>query len=517
MSDPSELDITEPFLAEAWAKLSPRDRIRLLSDSPKTLWLFGAGASHHYDLNSWGVPIPLANGFFEAFNELPTSRTFSAHVGPFVSYLNHYRDVRPDRVHEFKENIEAFMTSVECELLEIKKVKEKKGRLAREEYAKMLSVVTAMNNMTFILANVINEAQNGPSRSLYTYLLEFCGPKDVFVTFNWDTLLDRALAATGGWSPANGYGLSFSATLDSAWLKTAMGSSSFSTNWRLLKLHGSTNWLVPYSSIDFQTLEPTGMVPHSDQIFLYWQSTLSFNTHNSRWRGGYAPTCYGYYPPNIPAEYFERSQLAAKPGYTFVQVNPGGVFSPFKEPSADGVPSSPLLITPVKQKRYEDYATSIERVWQAAEVEFQEVERIVVIGYSFPETDTRPLQMMRDALSMRSGFIDVHIVAPDAEQIASRIGVEYLKHAKSHSLHSGKFEDYIEFLAQSAHELMKRAAAGSGDVEEWLKRLFVMEAIALSDGLPFRDLSTDEAVEEGERLAEKEVDSPEVAGLDDTK
>jgi hypothetical protein len=48
---------------------------------------------------------------------------------------------------------------------------------------------------------------------------------------------------------------------------------------------------------------------------------------------------------------------------------------------------------------------------------------------------------------------------------------------------------------------MKRAAAGSGDVEEWLKRLFVMEAIALSGGLPFRDLSTDEAVEEGERLA----------------
>jgi hypothetical protein len=25
------------------------------------VWLFGAGASHHYNLNPWGVPVPLAN------------------------------------------------------------------------------------------------------------------------------------------------------------------------------------------------------------------------------------------------------------------------------------------------------------------------------------------------------------------------------------------------------------------------------------------------------------------------
>ena len=95
MSTPNEIDITDQFLAAAFAKLSPRDRIRILDDAPKTLWLFGAGASHHYDLNSSGVPVPLANGFFEAFNSLPTSRGFDAHVGPFVSYLNHCRGVRP--------------------------------------------------------------------------------------------------------------------------------------------------------------------------------------------------------------------------------------------------------------------------------------------------------------------------------------------------------------------------------------------------------------------------------------
>lgn len=181
MSHLEEVNVTEPFLGFAWENLSPRDRIRILDDAPKTLWLFGAGASHHYNLNSRSVPVPLANGFFEAFHNLPTSSGFSAHVGPFVSYLNEYRGVRPDRVYEFKENIEAFMTSVERELLEIK---EKGGEPSAEDFSKVLSLAMAMNNMTFIFANVINEAQNGPSDSLYSYLLDFCGPNDTFVTFN---------------------------------------------------------------------------------------------------------------------------------------------------------------------------------------------------------------------------------------------------------------------------------------------------------------------------------------------
>jgi hypothetical protein len=87
--------------------------------------------------------------------------------------------------------------------------------------------------------------------------------------------------------------------------------------------------------------------------------------------------------------------------------------------------------------------------------------------------------MMRNALAARPGSVEVHIVAPDAEQISVRIGADDLSHAKSVSLHSGKFEDYIEFLYRGAPELMKRAASESTDVEGWLKLLYVMEVLAL--------------------------------------
>ena len=47
--------VGDPFLVYCWENLAPRDRAKILAGSPKTIWLFGAGASHHYDLNLRGA------------------------------------------------------------------------------------------------------------------------------------------------------------------------------------------------------------------------------------------------------------------------------------------------------------------------------------------------------------------------------------------------------------------------------------------------------------------------------
>jgi hypothetical protein len=131
-------EVEDHFLSFAWLNLTPNNRARVLSRAPKTFWLFGAGASHHYDLNAFGVPIPLANGFFEAFHRLPTSQGFQAGVGPSISFLQHYRGVRADEVHNFAENIEEFMTSIEREL---QTLKESKGgdSFTREQFERVVS------------------------------------------------------------------------------------------------------------------------------------------------------------------------------------------------------------------------------------------------------------------------------------------------------------------------------------------------------------------------------------------
>ena len=444
-----------------------------MANAPRTAWWFGAGASHHYALNANGVPLPLANGFFEAFHNLPTFQGFQAHVGHFISYLLQYREVRPLDLPQWKENVEDFMTSVEAEIDELKAAKATKGDLNIDGQSKVFSVASVFNNLGFILASVVNEAQNGPSESAYRYLLHFCGPEDAFITFNWDTLLDRALVDTGGWSPNDGYGLSFSAVLDGGWKAMVEGNRQFSTNWKLLKLHGSTNWLVPYMHVNFQTLEYISLVPESDRVFLYWQSTMPYGTHKSRWRGGYVPTCYCYYPPNIPESYFYEAELAPKPGHVFLKVTPK-LFSAFDEPDSAGIPASAVLITPVRQKKFDSYQSTINKLWAQARDALKITDTIVIIGYSFPPTDTRTLNLLGDALAERPKEIAVEIVAPDAADIISRIGEKRLANARSVAQRNVKFEEYLEILAGQIPALMKKAMGDYEEVREWVEKIYLL-------------------------------------------
>ena len=465
----------DPFLAFMWDNLSPRDRIKVLNEMPKTVWFIGAGASHHYAMNSRGVNVPLANGFFEAFNSLPTSEGFQAHVGPFISYLLHSRGIKPAEVPNWRENIEEFMTSIEREVDELRQRINNQSELDSIDTEKKFSLTTTFNNLTFIFANVINEAQNGPSYSAYHDLLRFCGPKDIFVTLNWDTLLDRALADSGCWTPNSGYGFSFSSIMDGTWMPEIESSLVIPTDWRLIKLHGSTNWLVPYIGLVPVSLEYQAIIPEIDKIFLYWHSAVPYETYRERWRGGYAVTCYGYYPPNLPISAFSEASLSAPPGHVKLRVIPINIFSPFQEPTDTGIDSSPLLITPVRQKKYERYASIIERLWQQAHESLSSADRIVIIGYSLPPTDTRPLEMLRAALETRKGAVSVEIVDPYANDVALRIGDNYLSNAKKVTIHSLTFEDYLGLLWKNAPRMMKQAAERYDEVSNWISLIYKLK------------------------------------------
>src|SRR5579871_2485737 len=474
MSDATTVEnMDDSFLQFCWQNLAPEARARILAKTPKTFWLFGAGASHHYDLNAFGISVPLASGFFKAYHNLPVSQRFDYHVGPLNNFLEEYRDVTPETIEQFDENIEAFMTSVESELEQIKAMA-KDHHLTGAEYARALSYSMVFTNMNFIFASVLNEAQNGSPMSLYRNLLEFCSPNDLFVTFNWDTLLDRALLDSGGWNPNIGYGLKFRAVLDGSWKNAMEGDAKFVTNWKLLKLHGSTNWLVPHMGVDFNEWEFQTTVADTSDVFLYWHSALPYPTFKNRWRGGYVPTTYCYYPPNLPAEFFTEQQLSAPPGKVFFKAS-FRFLSPFEENDPAGtIPSSPVLITPVRQKKYDIYRTSIQDLWAQAVKGLEDAGRIVIIGYSFPLTDMKALDLFRGLLATRGKNLILEIVAPDAEDIAKRIGKEYLEHAREIKLHKMVFEEYVELLAESTSFLMRQAASDDSEIKAWLEKMHAL-------------------------------------------
>jgi hypothetical protein len=101
-------------------------------------------------------------------------------------------------------------------------------------------------------------------------------------------------------------------------------------------------------------------------------------------------------------------------------------------------------------------------------------DRIVIIGYSFPPTDIRPLELIRNVLTERKGNISVDIVAPDAEDIGCRIGKEHLSKAKNVVIHSIKFEEYLSILYNDVPNMMKIAATKYDEVKEWLERIYAI-------------------------------------------
>jgi hypothetical protein len=472
--NPTEILSEGAFLAWVWDNVTFQDRIKLLDHAPKTVWLFGAGASRHYNLNARGAPMPLAREFFAAFHQLPTSEGLQARVGPLISYLYHFKGVDISKSPDWLEDIEEFMTCIEDEIATLRLKMEAGDRLTYDDRLKAISLAEVFNNMLFIFGNVINEAQNGPLAPGYTELLKFAGVNDTFITFNWDTLLDRSLAATGCWSPNEGYGSRFTSILDGIWRTKVDQDASIDHGWRLFKLHGSTNWLVPYRGVAPATLELRSTVNDDTKVFLYWQSSLPFETFHGRWHGGYESTCYGYYPPNLPADCFPSELISAPPGHTLMTINFAPIFSPFEEPRTRGIPSSPLMLTPVRQKRYEDYPTVIEPLWQQAEKAIFEADRIIIIGYSFPATDTRSIRLLQESLQSRPAQIDVWIVDPNAESIASRLKASGLDKAKGVRIDLRAFEDLISVFWKDAPDMVRTAASNHPQFDKWVKMLWQM-------------------------------------------
>jgi len=471
---PTEIPSHEAFLAWIWDNVTFLDRTKLLDHAPKTVWLFGAGASRHYNLNERRVSMPLAREFFAAFHRLPTSEGLQARVGPLISYLYHFKGVDISKSPDWLEDIEEFMTCIENQIVELRSKIETDARLTANDQLKAFSLAEVFNNMLFIFGNVINEAQNGPLAPGYTELLKFAGPSDTFITFNWDTLLDRSLAATGCWSPNEGYGFPFTRILDGIWRESVDYDASIDHGWSLLKLHGSTNWLVPYRGVAPATLELWRTVADDTKIFLYWQSSLPFQTFHGRWRGGYESTCYGYYPPNLPVDCFSAELISAPPGRDFATMTFAPIFSPFEEPPTRGIPSSPLMLTPVRQKRYEDYPTVIEPLWQQAEKAMCEAGRIVIIGYSFPVTDTRSIRLLQQSLQSRPAQIEVWIVDPNAENIASRLNASGLDKAKEVRVDLRTFEDLMGTFWKGAPDMVRTAASNHPQFGKWVQMLAQM-------------------------------------------
>ena len=401
------------------------------------VYILGAGASHAYRLSPTGVRPPLAKGFFHAFNDLRISGDRYVRVGQIVRYVQQTRGVDPFQFHEWNENIEDFLTEIDERLRKLTR------RSAKAPVVELFALNMTHDQMLYLFESVLNEIQNGPACPVYTRFAARLEPTDVVITFNWDCLLDRVLWETSSWNPADGYCLKFRGFFDDGWRDACTNPDASSL--RLLKLHGSTNWLIPYVTLDYRQgirrFINRRIDPSSRPLFCFVRATTKYPTYEDRGRTGYEPFSYFYYPPDLPLEEIET--LPADEGVVVSVIGTPDVPG-FGEIKIDPTQASsmPWMVGPIRRKDYSIGGPWLDELWGAAETVLTNAARLIVIGYSFPITDTRAWQLLETAVGQRSHPLEIEIVDPYALPLADRLRHAFGS-AVTVSAREMLFEDYV--------------------------------------------------------------------------
>jgi hypothetical protein len=372
--------------------------------------LLGAGASKAYGDSPTGVRMPIATDFFETFEKLPISDNPWALREALFEYLHFVKGVDPYSYLKSGIDIEQLHSEIEEWIFESKKDEKPFERVAK---------FRPYNELVFIFAAAINEIQNGPISKAHASIAARLRDEDVVITFNWDTLMDRALASTGNWSTDSGYGFLPKSIYRDGWTAPKRNEGN-SSGPRLIKLHGSTNWLTSHP------IYPDGRVTSMqnaapDTVWVFEQTVQPYPCHAGRFMPGYEDFSYGYYPPNI----MDDEGKPAPEGFVILRMRPKVPWRPEGTAGDKGLVSIPLIIPPVRNKKYDFYGQLFQELWNEALEALSKADHIVIIGYSFPKTDIRTTALFKSSFMQRKSMPRISILDPNPSQIADKIRFEF--------------------------------------------------------------------------------------------
>ena len=372
------------------------------------LLLLGAGASKAYSQSPSGVRMPIARDFFSTFEKLSIYDNPWVLRDGLIDFIIRVKKENPDTFLRSGIDIEELYSEIESNLL----------KSYGEESIDRILAFKPYTQLTFIFAAVLNSIQNGPVSSSHIELAKRLNINDVIVTFNWDTLMDRALHSVGNWNTDLGYGFKPKSIHRDIW--TAPETEGESSIINLLKLHGSTNWLSSHptnAEKDFELMQEAA----PDTVWVYEHTSQPYACYAGRYMSGYQAFAYGYYPPNI----LDDPGRQAPDGHMFFSARPKFPWMPIGTAPDDGIVSIPLIIPPVREKKYSSFGSLFDGLWKSAGDSIQKAEQIIIIGYSFPKTDTRSNELFLSALSRRKNIPYVTVLDPYPDEIVYKLRIHF--------------------------------------------------------------------------------------------
>jgi hypothetical protein len=127
---------------------------------------------------------------------------------------------------------------------------------------------------------------SGNECAFHAALATAVSPGDTFISFNYDCLLDRALARFGGrrWRPLEGYGYPVSGSTQ-GWDDQSGSGRPYKTSIGLLKPHGSLNWVMTDDALTLRADEYAARSEHELVIVPpLWQKSFDSEPYQTIWK-----------------------------------------------------------------------------------------------------------------------------------------------------------------------------------------------------------------------------------------
>lgn len=377
--------------------------------------ILGAGASKSYEDSKTKEKMPIAKDFFQTFNKLDIAKNSWVLVSHILKYLEEFHNIASAGFVTYGEDIEILHSEVEEKLRNT--LVNNHEFYSGENIGQNALIFGTYSNLIFLFSSVINEIQNGIVSTSHINIAKKLTSMDSIITFNWDTLMDRALMKTCSWNIDNGYFVRPAYIYRDRW--NELNQDAICNAPILLKLHGSTNWLTSWIVPEKGQIKSMQETPTSE--FYAYESTIDpYNTYKGRYMDGYTDFSYGYYPPNLPLKGKKLPDHHVGVIFTFTPEN-----MPKGTAPSDGLLSMPLIIPPVKKKDYAFFGSLFSTLWKKAEEVLVDTDRIIIIGYSFPVTDTQTDLLFKHAFSKRRSMPEIVIVDPYPDRIEDRFIYEY--------------------------------------------------------------------------------------------
>jgi len=240
--------------------------------------VLGAGASSSYEDSPTGVRPPLAKEIFSAFHSLSISRNRFVLIGYIINYTRDTRGIDSIDFGAWDEDVELLLTEID-EKVQLLAQQQKTGKGNAETFSDLVKVQGAYNQLIFMFTSIFNEIQNGPVSIPYAILASELTSEDTLITFNWDALMDRALLSTNRWFPNDGYCIKPEYIFNDGWWEPPKF-DYLKGGPKYIKLHGSTNWLMPYHGINLTTGELFTFNAYAmDKLYVFLKATHPYETY----------------------------------------------------------------------------------------------------------------------------------------------------------------------------------------------------------------------------------------------